>query len=560
MKVIIYQILTRLWGNSTVHLVPDGDKKTNGCGTMADFTPFALQKIKQLGVTHIWFTGLLEHATATDYSSYGIRRDHTAMVKGKAGSPYAIKDYYDIDPDLSCHPENRMKDFEALVERTHKEGLGFIMDFVPNHVAREYHSDNKPEGVRDLGEDDCREQAFSPANNFYYIPGQPLQCQFDMKGSEVVPYEEIPARATGNDCFSARPTRNDWYETVKLNYGIDYLAGRQKRFTPRPDTWQKMVDILLFWASKGIDGFRCDMAEMVPCEFWDWAIKTVKHQYPHLLFIGEVYQPEQYRDYLYRGHFDYLYDKVGLYETLRRVTCGECPSSDITFCWQNVSDIQTHMLNFIENHDEQRLASDFFACDGSKGRAALIVAATMNVNPMMIYFGQEFGERGMDQEGFSGRDGRTTIFDYWSVQTIRTWRNGGKFQLTNLPKENRQLYMFYKKVLNFALKEPALNEGLFFDLMYANYSNPYFRSDKLFAYIRKKDNEAIFIIANFSDEHQVASTLVPSHAFDYLKLHEGTFKAKELITAHSQTITLEKDQAFRAEIPAWGAALLKIVL
>ena len=355
-KIIIYQVLPRLFGNQTEHPVHEGTLRQNGCGKMADFTPEALQQIKKLGATHIWYTGIIEHATQTDYRRFGIKPDHPAVVKGRAGSPYAIKDYFDVDPDLAHDIPYRMQEFERLVKLTHKNGLKVIIDFVPNHVARQYHSDRQPDGSIQLGDSDDKDVAFSPYNNFYYIPQQQLQCQFDMKGGATRPYVEMPARATGNDRFDAYPGINDWYETVKLNYGVDYQNGHTCHFFPTPDTWYKMLEILLFWASKGIDGLRCDMAEMVPVEFWEWVIPQVKRQYPELIFIAEVYNPGLYRDYLFRGHFGYLYDKVGLYDTLKAVMRGEQSATAIQQCWQNVGDIQSHMLNFLENHDEQRIA------------------------------------------------------------------------------------------------------------------------------------------------------------------------------------------------------------
>lgn len=337
----------------------NGDLRTNGCGKMDDFTKQALHAIKKMGATHIWYTGIIAHATQTDYTAYGIPKDHPAVVKGKAGSPYAIKDYYDVDPDLAVRPEKRMEEFAALVERTHESGLKMIIDFVPNHVARQYHSLAKPAGTKDLGENDDKTQAFSPNNNFYYIPGQALGGDLNLYDAEAGRYEEMPAKATGNNRFDATPNVNDWYETVKLNYGVDYIGNTGCHFDPIPDTWHKMKDILLFWAARGIDGFRCDMAEMVPCEFWGWAIPQVKAVYPNLIFIAEVYNPNEYRNYIFNGHFDYLYDKVGLYDALRAVTCGYASATSITSCWQSVNDIWSHMLNFLENHDEQRIASDF---------------------------------------------------------------------------------------------------------------------------------------------------------------------------------------------------------
>ena len=556
-KILIYQVLPRLFGNNRGNLVFNGSIEQNGCGKLNDITLKDLQKWKELGVTHVWYTGLLEHATCTDYSAFGISKDHSAMVKGKAGSPYAIKDYYDIDPDLASKPRLRIKEFQTLLQRTHKAGLGFLMDFVPNHVARQYHSDQKPAGTDDLGENDYSRQAFSAQNNFYYIPNEQLRPQFDYKGNEREPYIEYPAKATGNDCFTSRPARNDWYETVKLNYGVDYVGGGTKYFNPIPNTWLKMLQILQFWANKGVDGFRCDMAEMVPCEFWQWAVTQIKKDYPNILFIGEVYQPAQYRDYLFRGGFDYLYDKVGLYDTLRAVTRGERSASCLSDCWKNVGDIQEHMLNFLENHDEQRLASDFFAGNGKHGFAALLVSACMNANPFMLYFGQEFGEHGMEEEGFSGRDGRTTIFDYWSLKTIRTWRNEGKYSLTKLPAESRTVYTFYKKVLSAVQKERTLYKGLFYDVMYANYENPKFDGNKLYAFIRKIDSEFILIVANFSATKQKAEVIIPKHAFDFLQIPEAVYSTQDLISEHTSKIEWKADKAIPVNVPAFSGIILK---
>lgn len=556
-KIIIYQVFTRLFGNKTVSLQVNGNIQENGCGKMADFTAKALNEIKNLGATHIWYTGIIEHATQTDYSSYGILPDHPAVVKGKAGSPYAIKDYYDVDPDLAVKVEHRMKEFENLVNRTHKAGLKMIIDFVPNHVARQYHSDQKPEGVEDLGARDNKGMGFDPQNNFYYIPNEPLHL--DNLNVSPKDYLENPAKATGNDVFSAWPGQNDWYETIKLNYGVDYCNGRTYCFDPIPDTWKKMLDILCFWAAKGIDGFRCDMAEMVPVEFWGWAIPQVKALHPSIIFIAEVYNPAEYRNYIHKGHFDYLYDKVGLYDTLRAVSCGYTSAGNITSCWQQVNDIQAHMLNFLENHDEQRIASDFFAGDARKGKAPLLVSACMRSNPMMIYFGQEFGEKGMDQEGFSGRDGRTTIFDYWSVDTIRRWRKGS-LSMKYMTAEEKELYNFYQKVLTLCNKEKALSEGDFYDLMYVQAPH-HFDVYNCYAFLRRYKNTLLLIVANFSNSKQNLSVCIPAHVFEFYEIKplEGCI-GKELISGNKEKINILPDAHINLEIPAYGGCIWKFTI
>ena len=554
-KITIYQVLPRLYGNMTANNIPGGDIHENGCGKLGDFTPEVLKRIKDFGFTHIWYTGVLEHATQTDYTTYGIAKDHPAVVKGKAGSPYAIKDYYDICPDLASAPEKRMKEFEALVRRTHKAGLKMLIDFVPNHVARSYHSDAKPARVKDLGENDDTAKGFSPQNNFYYLPGQMFSTEnFEEDRAANVPYREYPAKVTGNNCFSPRPGRNDWYETVKLNYGVDFYAGGTAHFDPVPDTWDKMTAILLFWAKKGVDGFRCDMAEMVPAEFWAYAIAKVKEKYPKLIFVAEVYNPGEYRRYLQSG-FDYLYDKVGLYDTLRAVVRGEASASCITGQWQCVDDIRTHMLYFLENHDEQRIASDFFAGSGEKARPALAVSAFMGTNPLMIYAGQELGERGMDAEGFSGRDGRTTIFDYWHVDTLDRLCHG---DLLTCTPEQQALYAYYNNIVKLCNSEAALREGTFYDLQYANYvADNGYNADRQYAFLRASGKEKMLIVANFADQDVHVGVRIPENAFAFMGLREGLCSAHDLLSGEMQTLELRKDGAAFVEIPANNAVVLK---
>ncbi len=558
-KLLIYQVLTRLFGNNTDARIKYGDRGQNGCGTMADFTSKALGEIEKLGFTHIWYTGIIEHATQTDLSSYGIPRDHHAVVKGKAGSAYAIKDYYDIDPDLATSIPSRMKEFEALVRRTHKAHLKVIIDFVPNHVAREYHSDVCPEGIEDLGATDDKEKHFSPQNNFYYFPGETFHTDFDLKQDEALPYNETPARATGNDVFSSFANHNDWYETVKLNYGVDYMGGRECHFDPIPSTWEKMLNILLFWASKDIDGFRCDMAEMVPVEFWGWAIPRVKEQYPKIIFIAEVYNPGEYRRFISEGGFDYLYDKVGLYDTLRAVTVGNANADTISHCWQSVDDIREHMLSFLENHDEQRLASDFFAGSAERGKAAMVVAATFSSGPVMIYFGQELGERGMDEEGFSGRDGRTTIFDYWTVDSISRWRNKGRFDGNRLTPQEVENQKFYSKLLHICSKEESIQSGQFFDLMYVNPSSETFDPHKQYAFLRHADHTTLLIVANFDNKDVALDINIPDHAFKFFRINKRKkLRYMDLLTENEGSISFTSDFPTHVEVPANSGVILKV--
>lgn len=550
-KIVIYQIFTRLFGNRNETCKHNGTIADNGCGKMNDITSSALRRIKALGATHVWFTGVIRHATTTDYTAYGIPRQHPAVVKGRAGSPYAITDYYDIDPDIAENVEKRMAEFEDLVDRAHRAGLKVIIDFVPNHVARQYKSVCKPSGVRDLGEDDDTNKHFSTANNFYYCWGSAFEPYIDTFHGEPVPYTEKPAKATGNDHFDNHPGQNDWYETVKLNYGVDYCdaGGRSVHFSPIPSTWDKMTEILLFWASKGIDGYRCDMAEMVPVEFWTWAIDKVKYRFPDINFIAEVYNPALYRSYVAAG-FDYLYDKVGMYDCVRDVICGRRAASDITMYWQTTDDIWQHMLYFLENHDEQRIASSFFAGDGQHGVPALIACSLMRQNPFMVYFGQEYGEKGMDSEGFSGVDGRTTIFDYWCVRSIVH----GFFNRKKMTNGEKTLEKTYAAVLNIANREKAAAEGAFYDLMYVNRHLP----RPVYAFLRVADKEMLIVVANFSPSDTECGIVIPRHAFEQLLLREDSYEAKDLLSGDIQAIRLVPERQIGMMVPAWSGRIWKI--
>ncbi len=548
-KMIIYQLMPRWYTNCNEHCVKDGSIKQNGVGKFNEIDETRLRSIKSLGATHVWYTGIIEHATTTDYSRQGITPCNPHVVKGRAGSPYAIRDYYDVCPDLAVKVKERMAEFESLVTRTHRVGLKVIIDFVPNHVAREYESDVKPHNVEDLGEGDNPTMFFDPKNNFYYITGQDFAPIGVDLGDGEGAYREFPARATGNDCYTASPNRDDWYETIKLNYGIDPWNG-SRHFDPVPPTWHKMLDILLFWAGKGIDGLRCDMAHMVPVEFWHWAIQQVKSRYPHLVFIAEIYDVALYDSYVRYGGFDYLYDKVTLYDTLHGILCDGWPASELTRCWQTVDGLSDHMLNFLENHDEQRIASRQFCGDPFKAFPALVVSATMSRSPFMLYAGQELGEPAADAEGYSGADGRTTIFDYWSVPTLRRWHQGKP-----LPEE-RRLRALYRRTLRLTGSEKTLSRGGFFDLMYVNQDTLDTRYQ--YAYLRHCDNEMTLVVANFGDTGVDVDVRIPQHALDCAQLSAGSYDAEDLLTGQHTSLELAGDSTIGIHIEPHGAVLWRL--
>lgn len=502
-KIAIYQILTRLYGNTNRTKRKHGTIEENGCGKMNDINEVALNSIASMGFSYVWYTGIIRHASTTNYS-YISHPANANVVKGKAGSPYAICDYYDVDPDLAVDVDAREEEFLSLVDRTHTAGLKVIIDFVPNHVARNYFSDKEPQRPM-LGQEDCPEWHFAQNNNFYYMVGQTFSSP--EKGLDVE-YVENPAKASGNDAFTATPSRNDWYETVKLNYGIDYRDG-SCHFAPIPNTWYKMRDILLFWSSKGIDGFRVDMAEMVPVEFWRWVIGQINMRYPHIIFIAETYDLNKYRDYIEAG-FNLLYDKVNFYDTVRDVITGTKPALELTNIWRRTEGLVSNMLYFLENHDEQRLASDFFAGNAIYGKPAMMLTVLMNRASFMVYFGQELGVRGMDEEGFSGLDGRTTIFDYWGVEEVQDFVGSHTYDEMNLSAETSQLRAWYGALLNMVKDSKALSYGEFYDLMWVN---RHLDASSIYAFLRYNESERYLIVLNFGSKQADVSVLIPDDAW-----------------------------------------------
>ena len=501
-RPVIYQLLPRVFSNTKTDGLKFGTIHENGCGKLNHINNYVIHQIRKQGFTHIWFTGIIEHATCTDYAKWDIPASNPRVVKGRAGSPYAIRDYYDIDPDLAENVPSRMNEFEQLVQRCHKAHMGLIIDFVPNHVAREYISDATPDGIAALGSADDSTQSFSPGNNFYYLPGQSLKLPDEIKNlpynqdSDTDNYHESPARATGNDRFTASPEITDWYETIKLNYGVDYLDNHKKHFDPIPDTWHKMLDILLFWAGKKVDGFRCDMAEMVPVEFWNWVIPKVKEKYPDMLFIAEIYNPDAYLNYIEYGKFDCLYDKVGLYDTLKNVMAGHAHARSITNEWQKLDGLDRYMLRFMENHDEQRIASVHFAGNARAGLPAMAISVLMNTGPVMLYSGQESGEPAEGESGFSGDDGRTSIFDYCSMPGHLKWVNNGKYDGGQFTKEQKRIFKFYTRLMNLCHHE-VFRLGNFYDLMWCNEDNENFDGKFIYAFVRYYKDKVFLVISNF---------------------------------------------------------------
>lgn len=555
LRPVIYQVFPRIFTNMCADPQPWGSLERNGSGKLADFSTKLLSSIKDLGVNTIWLTGVIEHATKSDFSTYGIVSDNPNVVKGEAGSPYAIRDYYDVDPALAVNVPERMKEFEDCVKVIHQEGMKVLVDFVPNHTARQYHSDAAPEGAEDFGVSDVTSYFFRPENNYYYITNQQFAPFFPLDAEGKEPYVEFPAKATGNDCFSAFCSKNDWYETVKLNYGVDPANGSQ-HFSPIPDTWHKMLSILNFWGSKGVDGFRCDMVFMVPPDFWHWAIPQVKANYPGIIFIGEIYNVGLYRTYLDYGCFDYLYDKVNLYDTLVGIERYNFSAARLSGCWQAVDGIGSRMLNFLENHDEVRYGSPEFGSDPSRVVPDLVVSSLISSGPVMIYYGQELGECARDNEGFAGNNNRSTIFDYWSYDTMRRWYDSGKCSTRKLSASEKWLRKVYARILSLCNSISAFRSGAFFDLMYVNLSNPQFNPHTQFAFIRHDEQSAYLVVVNFADSSADISVNIPEAAIAAASLALGEVEAEDLLWGSHQIFKVSESEPVRLKNLGARSALI----
>ncbi|WP_166382236.1 alpha-amylase family glycosyl hydrolase [Polaribacter sp. 11A2H] len=571
-KTVVYQVFTRLFGNTNTTNKPWGTIEENGVGKFNDFTDKALSEIKELGVTHIWYTGVPHHDVIRDYTEFGISNDDPDIVKGRAGSPYAVKDYYNVNPDLAVNVENRLEEFEALIARSHKNGLKVIIDIVPNHVARNYQSLSNPAGTKDFGADDDKTVEYDVDNNFYYVPNEAFQVPdflngYAPLGGEKNPlsdnkFVENPAKWTGNGSRAAKPHFNDWYETVKVNYGVSPDGRKDFDEFPEgfdnedykkhfefwqdkkvPSSWIKFRDIALYWTAKGVDGFRYDMAEMVPVEFWSFMNSAIKMKNEDAFLLAEVYNPNEYRNYIRKGKMDYLYDKVQLYDTLKNIMQGHGITDHIAPIQEDLRDIEHNMLHFLENHDEQRIASPEFAGDALKGKPAMVVSATISTAPTMVYFGQEFGESGAENAGF-GTESRTSIFDYIGVPTLQRWVNGKEYDGGQSTDKEKALRDFYKRLLNFTIKSDALM-GEYQDIHHFNRQHTEWYNERVLSFVRWSDHEKLIVVSNFNANDTYGFELgLPQDIIEKWNLKDDEYQVEDqLYKEYSSILKVENGEA-----------------
>ncbi|HEX5176082.1 MAG TPA: alpha-amylase family glycosyl hydrolase, partial [Chthoniobacteraceae bacterium] len=513
----IYQLFVRLFGNANETRKENGTLAENGVGKFNDINDAALVAIRGMGFSHIWLTGVLQQASGTDYRAIGEPADDPDLLKGIAGSPYSIKDYFDVCPDYAIDPKERLTEFKDLLDRLHKHGLKVLIDFVPNHVARCYHSDIKPE--INFGTTDDRAKFFDPRNNFFYLQpdadGPPLKLPTWQEGVALSPTCKLEGmecdgrfegeldhgKATGNNVASWKPNLNDWYETAKLNYGFDFTdpAGQRREYpnawhpeAPVPDTWKKMDQVIAYWQEMGVDGFRGDMAHMEPPEFWKWLIARARQRMPDVVFIGEAYDNDPAKvpgsdpvlsrlsggrgnvmfDLLDAG-FDGVYDDP-TYRELKRIYEGPAWANDLDTLERDAF-IFDNSLRYAENHDEVRLAapSQWGGVGLNVGRPVTAILYALSRGATMLYNGQEVGEPAAGAEGFGGDDSRTSLFDYWSMPALVRWSNGHRYDGGKLSLEEQSLREFYTRLVRLT-NQPAFQDGVFIPLNPANKQNPAF--------------------------------------------------------------------------------------
>jgi glycosidase len=595
-KPVVYQVFTRLYGNKNSTNKAWGTLEENGVGKFSDFDVPALRSIKALGASYVWYTGVPHHAVIRDYTEYGISMDDPDVVKGRAGSPYAVKDYYNVNPDLADDPENRLAEFEALIKRTHDQGLKVIIDIVPNHVARDYESLSKPLGVKDFGEADNTELEYARDNNFYYVVGKSFQVPesenaYQPLGGEAHPlsdgkFDETPAKWTGNGARAAQPSFHDWYETVKVNYGVkpdgtydfdrlpkeyankslsEHAAFWQDKSVP--DSWIKFEQIVHYWLDKGVDGFRYDMAEMVPVEFWSYLNSSIKNKNPNAFLLAEVYNPDLYRDYLKFGKMDYLYDKVEFYDSLKLLMQGKGPAQALEDIQIGLADIELHMLHFLENHDEQRIASPGFAGKAEKGKPAMVVSSLISKSPSMLYFAQDVGEDGSEETGF-GDPSRTTIFDYAGVPAHQRFMNNGEFDGGQSTESEKRLRAFYERLMQISANHPTMlgkYQSLHsFNVKNAEMSETNSYSESQFSFVRWNEDKALIVVSNFSDETQANLTVnLPISLLSEWQLSEGSYQATDLLNGfvYNLQVARKRSDAFVSiQLKGLESAVLEISL
>ncbi len=235
---------------------------------------------------------------------------------------------------------------------------------------------------------------------------------------------------------------------------------------------------------------------------------------------------------------DALYDKVDLYDTLKAVMQGNASTDNIAANQRQLADIESHMLHFLDNHDEQRVASPQFAGDADKGKPAMLVSALMDRAPAMVYFGQEVGEAGERDMGF-GRQSRTSIFDYCGVPSHQRWMNGGRFDGGQLSDKEKALRDFYKRLLNFTLSAPALDGG-YAELHKASReaAKGYDKTMFAFARVSQEAGQKLIAFSHFDTQAKgKVSLVIPAEVISAWQLADGCYPLCEALYGY-ETATL----------------------
>jgi glycosidase len=356
--------------------------------------------------------------------------------KGTLGSPYSVQDYYGINPEFGT-----LDDFKSLVAAAHKNGMKIVIDLVANHTA------------------------------------------WDSKMAK-----EHPEWFTKDSAGNFIPPVADWSDVIDLNYG-------------NKDLRRYMIEMLKYWVRDiGIDGYRCDVSEMVPVDFWDEARAALDSIKPVFMLSEGMYAEHHLKA------FDMTYG-WNSYHTMADIFAGKKPAfeMDSVLIRESLSYPKKSLrLRFSSNHDEN--AWDMpdiqkFGDDGAK--MAAVLTNTFPGVPL-LYNGQEVGSRE-----------KLGLFEKHEVD----WTKG------------KEWTDFYTTLYAIRKNNSALALG---DYQFVKNNLP----EKIYSFIRTDGRNTVLVAVNFSDKQQTATLTLPK-VFPSLGYIDA-FTEKPVAFKFVQRITIPK--------------------
>ena len=358
--------------------------------------------------------------------------------KGTLGSYYSVKDYKAVNPEFGT-----LNDFKNLVNEIHKQGMYVILDWVANHTSWD--------------------NVLTKTHPDFY--------KRDSLGNFIAP-------------------ANDWTDVIALNYN-------------NPRLWIYMENAMEYWVKEsGIDGFRCDVADMVPTPFWNFVRKELEKIKP-VFMLAEAENPE-----LQKHAFDMTY-AWEFHNILKEIYKGKMTVTDLDKYYVREDEKynpDAYRMVFTTNHDENSWNGTVFQRFGDAVKTFAVLCGVVK-GMQLVYSGQEAG---------MNKDLR--FFDKDTIEWKKSSFRG-----------------LYTKLIHLKLNNKALWNGISGGEMERIKTN---NDDKIFSFVREKDNSKLFAIFNLSAQNQ-------NIKIDGKKI-EGTYK--DLFTDKSNSLTSD----YNLELPAWG--------